>query len=129
MIIVVWDYERSASAPNNLIDSISSSIEENWFSCLEIEQVPLVWYSHFIVVKLLNLIECNQHVQRWATLRKKQSDSKVGTSSQRSEAQLAAAHRAITLALNTPMGDNLQASRQMGTGNSLHFLYRASVDG
>ncbi|KAL7108768.1 hypothetical protein ACP275_06G134700 [Erythranthe tilingii] len=54
--------------------------------------------------------------QRWGTLRKKQSDSNVGTSSKNSESQLAAAHRAITLALNTPMGDNFHANRNMSTG-------------
>ncbi|KAL9164880.1 hypothetical protein ABFS82_06G134400 [Erythranthe guttata] len=54
--------------------------------------------------------------QRWGTLRKKQSDSNVGTSSKHSESQLAAAHRAITLALNTPMGDNFHANRNMSTG-------------
>ncbi|KAL0312232.1 UNVERIFIED_CONTAM: hypothetical protein Sradi_5622500 [Sesamum radiatum] len=42
--------------------------------------------------------------QRWANLRKKQGNLKVGTSSQLSETQLAAAHRAMSLALNMPMG-------------------------
>ncbi|KAG6391351.1 hypothetical protein SASPL_149105 [Salvia splendens] len=38
--------------------------------------------------------------QRWSNLKKKQGNSKAGTSTQRSEAQLAAAHRAMNLALD-----------------------------
>ncbi|KAK4435686.1 hypothetical protein Salat_0732100 [Sesamum alatum] len=53
--------------------------------------------------------------QRWANLRKKQGNLKVGTSSQLSETQLAAAHRAMSLALNMPMGDNLKGASQIST--------------
>ncbi|KAK4389038.1 hypothetical protein Sango_2240800 [Sesamum angolense] len=53
--------------------------------------------------------------QRWANLRKKQGNVKVGTSSQLSETQLAAAHRAMSLALNMPMGDNLKGASQIST--------------
>ncbi|KAL2236857.1 UNVERIFIED_CONTAM: hypothetical protein Sindi_0877400 [Sesamum indicum] len=55
-------------------------------------------------------------LQRWANLRKKQGNLKVGTSSQLSETQLAAAHRAMSLALNMPMGDNLKGASQISTG-------------
>ncbi|KAL2517452.1 Homeodomain-like superfamily protein [Abeliophyllum distichum] len=48
--------------------------------------------------------------QRWATIRKKQGNLNVGTSSQLSETQLAAAHRAMSLALDMPLGDNLKAA-------------------
>ncbi|KAH6760774.1 hypothetical protein C2S52_008564 [Perilla frutescens var. hirtella] len=52
--------------------------------------------------------------QRWSNLRKKQGNTKVGTSSQPpSETQLAAAHRAMSLALNMPMGDNLKSAAHM----------------
>lgn len=50
--------------------------------------------------------------QRWSSLRKKQGNTKAGTSSQPSETQLAAAHRAMSLALNMPMGDNLKSAAQ-----------------
>ncbi|KAL0359212.1 UNVERIFIED_CONTAM: hypothetical protein Sangu_0770600 [Sesamum angustifolium] len=53
--------------------------------------------------------------QRWANLRKKQGNLNVVTGSQLSEAQLAAAHRAMSLALDMPMGDNLKAARQMNS--------------
>ncbi|KAI3468416.1 hypothetical protein Pfo_025079 [Paulownia fortunei] len=48
--------------------------------------------------------------QRWANLRKKQGNLKVGTSSQFSVTQMADARRAMSLALNMPMGDNLKAA-------------------
>ncbi|KAL7122399.1 hypothetical protein ACP275_01G043600 [Erythranthe tilingii] len=56
--------------------------------------------------------------QRWSTLKKKQGGNlKVGTTSSKpSETQLAAAHRAMSLALDRPMGDNLKAPRQLTTG-------------
>ncbi|XP_073303589.1 uncharacterized protein [Primulina huaijiensis] len=53
--------------------------------------------------------------QRWASLRKKQSNSNAGTSSQLSETQLAAAHRAMSLALDMPMGDTLKMAGQSST--------------
>ncbi|XP_075506072.1 uncharacterized protein LOC142543002 isoform X2 [Primulina tabacum] len=53
--------------------------------------------------------------QRWASLRKKQGNSNVGTSSQLSETQLAAAHRAMSLALDMPMGDTLKMAGQSNT--------------
>ncbi|KAL0452772.1 UNVERIFIED_CONTAM: hypothetical protein Slati_1255300 [Sesamum latifolium] len=53
--------------------------------------------------------------KRWANLRKKQGNLNVVTGSQLSEAQLAAAHRAMSLALDMPMGDNLKAARQMNS--------------
>ncbi|KAL2544573.1 uncharacterized protein Fot_13806 [Forsythia ovata] len=56
--------------------------------------------------------------QRWATIRKKQGNLNVGTSSQLSETQLAAAHRAMSLALDMPLGgDNLKAV--ISTGGKL----------
>ncbi|XP_073134884.1 uncharacterized protein [Henckelia pumila] len=53
--------------------------------------------------------------QRWASLRKKQGNSNVATSSQLSENQLAAAHRAMSLALDMPMGDTLKLASQSNT--------------
>ncbi|XP_073050980.1 uncharacterized protein [Primulina eburnea] len=53
--------------------------------------------------------------QRWASLRKKQGNSNAGTSSQLSETQLAAAHRAMSLALDMPMGDTLKMAGQSNT--------------
>ncbi|KAG8390077.1 hypothetical protein BUALT_Bualt01G0045900 [Buddleja alternifolia] len=52
--------------------------------------------------------------QRWASLRKKQGSSNGGTSSLNSEAQLAAARRAVNMALDMPMSDNWKSTR-MGT--------------
>ncbi|CAN4095288.1 unnamed protein product [Withania somnifera] len=70
----------------------------------------------------------SQLSQRWAIIRKRQG-AMVGNGSQLSEAQLAA-RRAMSLALNMPMGDNLKAASPIGTGvgpnsgcglsNSLH---------
>ncbi|XP_057505141.1 uncharacterized protein LOC130788478 isoform X2 [Actinidia eriantha] len=51
----------------------------------------------------------SQLSQRWGTIRKKQGNLNVGGSSQLSEAQLAA-RRAVSLALNMPMVDNLTAA-------------------
>ncbi|KAL0393866.1 UNVERIFIED_CONTAM: hypothetical protein Slati_4352800 [Sesamum latifolium] len=67
--------------------------------------------------------------QRWANLRKKQGNLKVGTSSQLSETQLAAAHRAMSLALNMPMGDNLKGASQISTVGmkSQHQSQKAST--
>ncbi|KAI3470843.1 hypothetical protein Pfo_027506 [Paulownia fortunei] len=67
--------------------------------------------------------------QRWTNLRKKQGNLNLGTSSQLSEAPLAAAHRAITLALSMPMGDNLKAARQRSTAGtkSQHQSPKASA--
>ncbi|CAA3007186.1 uncharacterized protein LOC111378211 isoform X2 [Olea europaea subsp. europaea] len=74
--------------------------------------------------------------QRWATIRKKQGNLKVGTSSVLSETQLAAAHRAVSLALDMPLGDNLKAAKSTGgtasnstSGNSSHpaFVETSSV--
>ncbi|KAL3650970.1 hypothetical protein CASFOL_007373 [Castilleja foliolosa] len=48
--------------------------------------------------------------QRWSTLKKKQGNLKVGTTSQQPETQLAAAHRAMSLALDMPRGDNLKSA-------------------
>ncbi|GER34390.1 DNA binding protein [Striga asiatica] len=48
--------------------------------------------------------------QRWANLKKKQANLKSGTTSLVPETQLAAAHRAMSLALDMPMGDNLKAT-------------------
>ncbi|KAL6556539.1 hypothetical protein OROGR_005827 [Orobanche gracilis] len=47
--------------------------------------------------------------QRWTNLRRKQGNLKVGVTSQHPETQLAASNRAVSLALDTPMGDNLKA--------------------
>ncbi|PSS17353.1 Telomeric repeat-binding factor like [Actinidia chinensis var. chinensis] len=57
----------------------------------------------------------SQLSQRWGTIRKKQGNLNVGGSSQLSEAQLAA-RRAVSLALNMPMVDNLTAACSTGTG-------------
>ncbi|XP_047968883.1 CUE domain-containing protein C354.10-like isoform X2 [Salvia hispanica] len=46
---------------------------------------------------------------RWYILRKKQGNTKGSTSSQPPETQLAAAHRAMNLALDRPMSDNLKS--------------------
>ncbi|XP_042003505.1 uncharacterized protein LOC121752475 isoform X1 [Salvia splendens] len=46
---------------------------------------------------------------RWYILRKKQGNTKGGTSSQPPETQLAAAHRAMNLAIDRPMSDNLKS--------------------
>lgn len=60
-------------------------------------------------------------LQRWGNLKKKQGNTKAGTSSQPPETQLAAAHRAMSLALNMPMGDNLKsAAAHMAAGNLLY---------
>ncbi|KAL0287773.1 UNVERIFIED_CONTAM: hypothetical protein Sangu_2679200 [Sesamum angustifolium] len=64
--------------------------------------------------------------QRWANLRKKQGNVKVGTSSQLSETQLAAAHRAMSLALNMPMGDNLKGASQISTVSNVAPHYNFS---
>ncbi|PIN15933.1 hypothetical protein CDL12_11425 [Handroanthus impetiginosus] len=68
--------------------------------------------------------------QRWTQLRKKQGNSNVGTSSQLSETQLAA-RRAVSLALNMPMGDNLKATGQISTAavgiKSQHQSQKASA--
>lgn len=56
----------------------------------------------------------SQLSQRWAIIRKRQG-TMVGNGSQLSEAQLAA-RRAMSLALNMPMGDNLKAACPIGTG-------------
>lgn len=58
-------------------------------------------------------------VQRWAIIRKRQG-TMVGNGSQLSEAQLAT-RRAMSLALNMPMGDNLKAACPISvSGNSLN---------
>ncbi|XP_073300131.1 uncharacterized protein [Primulina huaijiensis] len=67
--------------------------------------------------------------QRWASLRKKQGNSNAGTSSQLSETQLAAAHRAMSLALDMPMGDTLKMAGQsniIGTKPQLQSLKAAA---
>ncbi|KAL3613849.1 hypothetical protein CASFOL_041923 [Castilleja foliolosa] len=46
---------------------------------------------------------------RWSTLKKKQGNLKVGTISQQPE-RLAAAHRAMSIALDMPMSDNLKSA-------------------
>lgn len=56
----------------------------------------------------------SQLSQRWAIIRKRQG-TMVGNGSQLSEAQLAA-RRAMSLALNMPMGDNLKAASPIGAG-------------
>ncbi|XP_051151252.1 uncharacterized protein LOC127265486 [Andrographis paniculata] len=53
--------------------------------------------------------------QRWSSLRKKQGNANAGTSSKFSETQLAAAHRAVSLALNMPLGgENLKTDHHFG---------------
>ncbi|KAG9132008.1 hypothetical protein Leryth_017211 [Lithospermum erythrorhizon] len=54
--------------------------------------------------------------KRWTILKKKQKDTNLGAGSQLSEAQLAT-RRAMSLALNMPMGDNLKSFK---AGSSLH---------
>ncbi|GFP81620.1 hypothetical protein PHJA_000305300 [Phtheirospermum japonicum] len=54
--------------------------------------------------------------QRWSTLKKKQGNLKMGVTSQHPEAQLAAAHRAMSLALDMPMSDNLKAASGISVG-------------
>lgn len=56
----------------------------------------------------------SQLSQRWAIIRKRQG-TMVGNGSQLSEAQLAA-RRAMSFALNMPMGDKLKAACPIGTG-------------
>ncbi|XP_009597578.1 uncharacterized protein [Nicotiana tomentosiformis] len=56
----------------------------------------------------------SQLSQRWAIIRKRQGTI-VGNGSQLSEAQLAA-RRAMSLALNMPMGDNLKAACPISAG-------------
>ncbi|CAN4115179.1 unnamed protein product [Withania somnifera] len=56
----------------------------------------------------------SQLSQRWAIIRKRQG-TMVGNGSQLSEAQLAA-RRAMSLALNMPMGDKLKAACPIGAG-------------
>ncbi|KAG8375342.1 hypothetical protein BUALT_Bualt10G0090200 [Buddleja alternifolia] len=65
--------------------------------------------------------------QRWANLRKKQGNLKVGTSSQNSETQLAAAHRAMSLALDMPMGE-MKATSQISLvgARPLHQVQKPS---
>ncbi|KAL3844326.1 hypothetical protein ACJIZ3_001729 [Penstemon smallii] len=55
--------------------------------------------------------------QRWANIRKKQGNSNVGTSSHLPETQLAAAHRAMSLALDMPMGDHSKASSHISSAS------------
>ncbi|XP_042039673.1 uncharacterized protein LOC121785353 isoform X4 [Salvia splendens] len=52
---------------------------------------------------------------RWYILRKKQGNTKGGTSSQPPETQLAAAHRAMNLAIDRPMSDNLKSVSHKAT--------------
>ncbi|KAM3200002.1 hypothetical protein P3L10_032362 [Capsicum annuum] len=56
----------------------------------------------------------SQLSQRWAIIRKRQG-AMAGNGSQLSEAQLAA-RRAMSIALNMPMGDNLKAVGPIGAG-------------
>ncbi|XAR48493.1 hypothetical protein NMG60_11031327 [Bertholletia excelsa] len=56
----------------------------------------------------------SQLSQRWAIIRKRQGNLHVGGGSQLSEAQLAA-RRAVSLALNMPMVDNLKSAITNGT--------------
>ncbi|CAI9755573.1 unnamed protein product [Fraxinus pennsylvanica] len=74
--------------------------------------------------------------KRWATIRKKQGNLNAGASSQLSETQLAAAHRAMSFALDMPFGDHLRASLNTGgtasnsrAGNSTHpaFVETSSI--
>lgn len=66
--------------------------------------------------------ERNELLQRWGILKKKQGNTKAGTSLQPPETQLLAdAHRAMSLALNMPMGDKLKsAAAHMAAGNLLY---------
>ncbi|XP_022857148.1 uncharacterized protein LOC111378211 isoform X2 [Olea europaea var. sylvestris] len=66
--------------------------------------------------------------QRWATIRKKQGNLNAGASSQLSE--IHAARRAISLALDMPLGDHLKAASNTGgtssnskAGNSNHPVF------
>ncbi|KAL2489059.1 uncharacterized protein Fot_42351 [Forsythia ovata] len=58
----------------------------------------------------------SQLSQRWHIIRKRQGNLNVKSSSQLSEAQLAA-RRAVSLALNMPMGDNLKATSSINSNN------------
>ncbi|KAL6983124.1 hypothetical protein U1Q18_016518 [Sarracenia purpurea var. burkii] len=60
----------------------------------------------------------SQLSQRWANIKKRKGNLNLGGGSQLSEAQLAA-RRAVSLALNMPMVDNLTAACSNGTHNSL----------
>ena len=60
-------------------------------------------------------------MQRWYILRKKQGNTKGSTSSQPPETQLAAAHRAMNLALDRPMSDNLKSVSHKAAGNLLYM--------
>lgn len=57
----------------------------------------------------------SQLSQRWAIIKKRQGNLNLGTGSQLSEAQLAA-RRAVSLALNMPMGDTLKSSPSTPSG-------------
>ncbi|KAA8538183.1 hypothetical protein F0562_027791 [Nyssa sinensis] len=59
----------------------------------------------------------SQLSQRWSIIRKRQSTLNVGGGSQLSEAQLAA-RRAVSLALNMPMVDNLTAACSVSTAGT-----------
>ncbi|KAL2471415.1 HTH myb-type domain-containing protein [Abeliophyllum distichum] len=58
----------------------------------------------------------SQLSQRWHIIRKRQGNLNLKSSSQLSEAQLAA-RRAVSLALNMPMGDNLKATSSINSNN------------
>ena len=55
-------------------------------------------------------------MQRWAIIKKRQGNLTLGTGSQLSEVQLAA-RRAVSLALNMPMGDTLKSSPSISSGS------------
>ncbi|CAK9163625.1 unnamed protein product [Ilex paraguariensis] len=68
----------------------------------------------------------SQLSQRWAIIRKRQGNMNIGGGSQLSEAQLAA-RRAVSLALNMPMGDNLKATSISMAGTNSHITPSNSV--
>ncbi|XP_057799233.1 uncharacterized protein LOC131015053 isoform X2 [Salvia miltiorrhiza] len=70
-------------------------------------------WANIALLDFKNDRRANELSQRWSNLRKKQGNTKGGTSTQPSETQLAAAHRAMNLALNMPMSDSLKSAAHM----------------
>ncbi|CDP11508.1 unnamed protein product [Coffea canephora] len=64
----------------------------------------------------------SQLSQRWAIIKKRKGNVTLGTGSQLSEVQLAA-RRAVSLALNMPMGDTLKSSPSISSGTNTNVAH------
>ncbi|EPS62872.1 hypothetical protein M569_11916, partial [Genlisea aurea] len=100
-----WSTEEDAK----LTAAVQAHGERNW--------------SHIVKEEFINDRSPSELSHRWASLKRKQGDSKAGNSSQTPEMQLAATNRAMSLALNMPMGEILKVAGQTNTGNNLSALF------